>query len=230
MGQDSIWDHFQNEGVGSFSGATPRLSFLANRLRRGERVLNVGIGSGQLEELALARGVDIWSLDPGERAVVRLRTRLNLEEQIQVGRGQDMPFPTGQFDVVVMSEVLEHLDDKTRDATIAEVYRVLKPGGRLIGTVPARERLRDSEIVCPRCEHHFHRWGHEASFNVQSIASTLNPSFTPDIVEECFFADWHGASWPRRVAGLLKKFLSWRGLGTYGAARNIFFSAHKPKL
>lgn len=227
MGQDAIWDHFQNEGIQSFGGAYPRLEYLARRLRPKERVLNIGIGSGAFEQIALNRGIEIWALDPNERAVAALRERLGLGERVQQGRSQSLPFDDDQFDAVVMSEVLEHLDERIRDNSLAEVKRVLKSGGRLIGTVPARERLEDSHVVCPNCEHHFHRWGHQAAFDLESMNSVLSGYFEVERVEECFFNEWHSAPWRRRLGGLIKKFLSWRGLGPYGTARNIFFIARK---
>jgi SAM-dependent methyltransferase len=226
--QDVIWDHFQNEGVDAFSRADPRLEFLVRRLAPGEQALNIGVGSGLLETLAARKGVEIWALDPSERAIDKLRARLGLGERAQVGYSQDLPFPSDRFDAVVMSEVLEHLEDSIRVKSLAEVCRVLKPGGQLIGTVPARERLAESEVVCPNCEHHFHRWGHQATFDKDSMTALLTSWFAIETVEERFLNEWESVGWGRRITGLLKKFLSWRGLGTYGDARNIVFVARKP--
>lgn len=227
MNQDAIWDHFQNEGVESFDQAAPRLEFIVRRLKPGERVLNIGVGSGSLEALAARKGVDINALDPSVRAIARLRESLDLGDRAKVGYSQEIPFESDQFDAVVMTEVLEHLGQAVRDQTLDEVYRVLKPRGRLIGTVPAREKLSQAEVVCPHCEHHFHRWGHQASYDVSSMRALLDQRFEVQIVDEYFFNEWDSASWDRRLTGLLKKFLSWRGLGTYGQARNIFFVARK---
>lgn len=228
MDQDVIWDHFQNEGVAAFSGANARLEFLVRRLKPGDRVLDVGVGSGVLERLAANKGVEIFALDPSERTIEHLREILRIGESAQVGYGQAMPFPNDYFDAVVMTEVLEHLDEDTREESLAEARRVLKPGGRLIGTVPARERLQDSEVVCPNCAHHFHRWGHRASFDVATMTALLRNRFVVEAVQERFFNEWESVGWGRRFTGLIKKFLSWGGLGTYGAARNIFFSVRKP--
>ena len=227
MSQDLIWDHFQNEGVAAFSGASPRLEFLIRQVRQGERVLNVGVGSGELEALAQRKGIDIWALDPGERAVERVRKLLSLGDQAQVGYSQDMPFPGNHFDAVIMTEVLEHLDDGVRERSLVEVHRVLKDGGRLIGTVPARERLEDSQVVCPKCGDRFHRWGHKAAFSVASLTALLESHFAIETIDERFFNEWNSVGWGRRATGLVKKFLSWRGLGTYGIARNIFFVVRK---
>jgi SAM-dependent methyltransferase len=225
MNQDVIWEHFQNEGIDSFSGAGPRLHFLARHLSPGERVLNIGVGSGQLERIATGKGVEMWSLDPSERSIRRLRESLDIGERAKAGYSQEMPFPDGHFDVVIMSEVLEHLDEDVLERTLGEVRRVLRPGGRFIGTVPAREDLAASLVVCPCCGHQFHRWGHRSSFTSDSLRRLLESRFRVDRLSERFFNEWEEAPLVRRLAGLLKKFLSDRGVGTYGIARNLFFVA-----
>jgi ubiquinone/menaquinone biosynthesis C-methylase UbiE len=227
MGQDVIWDHFQNEGAAAFDGAGPRLEYLVRQLGPGERVLDIGVGSGALEALASRKGVEMWAIDPSERSIAQLREDLGLGDRAQVGYAEEAPFPSNHFDAVVMTEVLEHLDEKTRTATVAEVYRLLKPGGRFLGTVPARERLEVLEVVCPNCSHHFHRWGHQSSFTVESLGAILRERFSVDTIHERFFNEWDSAGVGRRAAGLLKKFLSWRGIGPYGVARNIYFCVRK---
>lgn len=215
MGQEAIWDHFQNEGVSSFDVSADRCSFLASKLRLGQRALNIGIGNAGLERRAKAKGVDIWSLDPSAKAIERARDELG--DKVQVGYSQNLPFPDQHFDVVVMSEVLEHLEDEVLTASLKEVRRVLKKGGRFIGTTPAREKLEDSFVVCPCCAAHFHRWGHVRSFDRQAMASTLQPYFRPVRVRELFIAGG--------IAGLVKKALSSAGVGTYGASRSLYFEA-----
>jgi SAM-dependent methyltransferase len=226
-GQEKIWEHFQNEGIDSFSQSQGRLEFLVRRLRPEMRVLNIGVGNGVLETLAINKGVDIWSLDPSERAIERLRLSLDVGEKAQAGYSQSMPFGNAHFDVVVMSEVLEHLDDAVLDATLSEIHRVLRAGGLFIGTVPARENLADSRVVCPDCGHQFHRWGHKHSFDVASLSAILATRFAIGAVSERFFIDWEAVDWRRKLQGLIKKILSWRGIGTYGICRNIFFAVRK---
>jgi len=48
-------------------------------------------------------------------------------------------------------------------------------------------------------------------------------------VSEWFFVDWESVGWWRKLQGLIKKFLSWRGIGTYGICRNIYFLVCKPR-
>lgn len=226
--QNKIWDHFQNEGVDSFAQNQGRLEFLVRRIRPGMRALNIGVGNGALERMAAEKGVDIWCLDPSERAIENLQKDPRLGEKAQVGFCQAMPFPDRHFDFVVMSEVLEHLDEDVFEATLLEVRRVLRPGGRFIGTVPAREKLENSIVVCPYCGIQFHRWGHKRSFSVGTLTVALKQYLLVDSAYEQFFIDWESVGLWRKLQGLIKKFLSWRGIGTYGVGRNIYFSAQKP--
>ena len=80
-------------------------------------------------------------------------------------------------------------------------------------------------VVCPKCENHFHRWGHQSSFDAPSLAHMLRQAFGHVRVEERFFSDWEEASWARRGAGLVKRLLSNLKVGPYGVARNLFFEA-----
>jgi len=96
-----------------------------------------------------------------------------------------------------------------------------------LGTVPARENLADSHVVCPQCSHHFHRWGHTRSFDISLLSQVLSPKFALIVLAEHFFIDWDAVGWGRKLQGLIKKLLSWRGIGTYGVCRSIFFSVRK---
>lgn len=225
--QNKIWDYFQNEGVDSFEQSQGRLEYLVKRLRPGECALNIGVGNGVLERMAVTKQVDIWSLDPSESAIERLRKELHLGEKAQVGLSQAIPFPDEQFDVVIMSEVLEHLEKDTFEETLMEVKRVLRSGGKFIGTVPAREKLEDSLVVCPDCGNKFHRWGHKQSFSIDTLSDALGKYFVMESIYEKFFVDWDSVRWWGKLQGLVKKFLSWRGIGTYGIGRNIWFCARK---
>lgn len=223
--QEKIWDHFQNEGIDSFSQSQGRLEFIVRRIPAGKRVLNIGVGNGGLERLAEGKGIEIWALDPGERAIERVRQSLDMGKKAQIGYSQAMPFPNAHFDFVVMSEVLEHLDEAVFEATLGEVRRVLKPGGIFMGTVPARENLADAQCVCPHCGQTFHRWGHKRSFDMAQLSAALATRFGLVEVSERFFIDWESVGVWRKLQGLVKKFLSWKGIGTYGICRNIFFVA-----
>lgn len=226
MQQEKIWDYFQGEAVDSFDGNATRLRFLARQLRPADkRVLNIGVGNGFLEKTLRAESrAEVYSLDPSEGAVERLRGAAGMDAgHARVGYSQAMPFPDGAFDVVIMSEVIEHLDDTVIDATFHEVSRVLAPHGRYLGTVPADEKLENSRVACPHCGEVFHRWGHVQSFSRERLADLLRREFDRVAVRHVYFGNWQTLNWKGRLKWMLKKFLQWAGSGGSGA--NLYFEA-----
>lgn len=112
----------------------------------GDQVLDVGAGFGRHVFECARRSADVVALDYAEDEVVQTRATLgamvaagdvNVERFKGVLRGDAtrLPFNNGAFDVVITSEVLEHIQDDV--AAISEMVRVLKPGGMFAATVPA---------------------------------------------------------------------------------------------
>jgi SAM-dependent methyltransferase len=205
--QQKIWRHFQNAAPESFAASHPRLDWLlAETLRRtrgsSAEVLNIGIGDGYFERQAQARGLAVTSLDPDADAVARL-----VGEGIaaQVGQIENLPYRSEAFDCVVVSEVLEHLADDQRLAGLAEVARVLREGGWLLGTVPYREILTDQETACPGCGLVFHRWGHQRSFDEPFVRDELSAWFDVVQLGRTAFVPWRG----RGARGWLKSLARW---------------------
>jgi len=106
------------------------------RPRAGERVLDVAAGSGDLAA-ALSRktqpGGEVWVTDINRRMLERGRDRL-LDEGIAAPAVQcdaeRLPFPSGYFDCVTVGFGLRNMTRK--EAALAEMARVIKPGGRLL--------------------------------------------------------------------------------------------------
>lgn len=225
MQQSAIWDHFQNEGVASFSQAAPRLRWLAAQVGRGEKVMNIGIGNGDFERAAALRGAVVYTLDPSERAVERIRDELSLGARALTGRSEAIPLADGSLDVVVMSEVLEHLGDADLTATLTEVNRVLRPGGRFLGTVPAYEDMFANEVVCPGCHAKFHRWGHVRGFDGSSLRMTLSTGGFVEVATHMrAFPDFRRRG--ARIRSAVRFVLGRLGQGV--AQPNLVFSARKP--
>jgi SAM-dependent methyltransferase len=86
-----------------------------------------------------------------------------------------LPFPGKSFDLVICSEVLEHLPKDILDATLSEIERVAKV--YVLISVPYREKLRLLFLCCPACGEEFHIWGHLRSYT-KSDLKKLFTNFT----------------------------------------------------
>jgi len=104
-------------------------------LRPGERVLEIGFGTGQaLAELARAGEVHGIDLSPGMLAVAQRRlARLGLGGRVhlQVGDATRLPYPAAHFQAVFMSFTLELFSETEMPRVLAECRRVLQADGRL---------------------------------------------------------------------------------------------------
>ena len=225
MSQDVIWDYFQNEGIERFAGSLARLRFIARRFEPDTKVLNIGIGAGFFEKEALSRSIKVHSLDPNARAVEQIKDQLGNAGCAKVGYCQEIPWPEGFFDGVVMSEVLEHLADDSLGQTLTEVHRVLRVGGLFCGTVPARERLHEQVVVCPCCGGRFHRWGHLQSFDRPRMLTLLEQEYDVVNLSERDFVTWRTLNWKGRIRGAMRIML--RALGAHGSGETIYFCATK---
>ena len=164
-------------------------------------MLNIGLGNGYFEREAKRLGWDIVSLDPDSEALERIAS-----EGIRAvcGRIEQLPFADECFDFVVASEVLEHLTENQRQLGVAEIARILKPGGRLLGSVPYREDLRLRECLCPKCGFQFHQFGHHATFSREKMTDELAACF-PDVqVRRTAFVDFRGRSFGGRVKSMIR--------------------------
>ncbi len=103
----------------------------------GVRMLDAGCGTGRFSAMAADRGADVTSLDVGERLLAKVAEKCDSHRI--VGSAEHVPFADATFDVVLCTEVLEHLRSPRR--AVDELARVLRPKGRLIITTPNRAWL-----------------------------------------------------------------------------------------
>jgi SAM-dependent methyltransferase len=101
--------------------------------------LDVGCGDGHFAAACIGRRLEA-GIDPNPASAAEARAA-GVYRQVLTGSAADLPFGDAQFSSVVSNCVLEHIPPL--DESLAEIYRVLKPGGKLVITVPS-ERFADS--------------------------------------------------------------------------------------
>jgi len=108
------------------------------QLQPGEMVLDVGCGTGTLVmEVArrVGRAGRVAGIDPGSQQIARARAkaaRRNAPIEFQIGVIEQLAFPDQTFDVVLSTLMMHHLPAPLKRQGLAEIARVLKPGGRLV--------------------------------------------------------------------------------------------------
>jgi SAM-dependent methyltransferase len=103
-------------------------------VRPGDSVLDVGSSNGYLATRLAAAGpsIRVTGVDPSEPAIGYARRHARPGITFTVGVGQHLSLPDATFDVVTCTLAIHHIPQRQRQAAFAEMYRVTKPGGRLL--------------------------------------------------------------------------------------------------
>ncbi|MEM6104775.1 class I SAM-dependent methyltransferase [Mycobacterium sp. 050272] len=101
----------------------------------GHRVLEIGCGTGNLAIRAKRAqpSADVTGCDPDPRilAVAKRKAARLTGIRFEQGYAERLPYADGEFDRVLSSMMLHHINDDAKPAAAAEIFRVLRPGGRL---------------------------------------------------------------------------------------------------
>jgi 2-polyprenyl-6-hydroxyphenyl methylase / 3-demethylubiquinone-9 3-methyltransferase len=124
---------------------------------KGKKALEVGCGGGILCEEIARMGFETTGIDPSEHSlnIARNHARVSgLDIKYEHGTGEALPYTNGEFDVVFCCDVLEHVRDLPK--VIAEIARVLKPGGVFIFDTLNRTFI--SKLVAIKIWQEWKRW------------------------------------------------------------------------
>lgn len=115
-------------------GGYPFLTrYVAMKGLKGKKVLDIACGTGVLTEQFVRMGADVTAIDLTPKAVELTKKRLalyGLQATVLEADAQLLPFPDDTFDFVCAWGCLMHMPETER--AIAEIHRVLKPGGRVL--------------------------------------------------------------------------------------------------
>jgi 2-polyprenyl-6-hydroxyphenyl methylase/3-demethylubiquinone-9 3-methyltransferase len=114
----------------------------------GKKILDLGCAGGFMAEALARKGAMVTGIDPASKAVEEARRHaleVSLSIQYDVGVGENLPYDDKSFDAVVCVDVLEHVADL--DKVLAEIHRVLRPGGTFLFDTINRNFLSRLAVV-----------------------------------------------------------------------------------
>jgi len=139
-------------------------------------LLDVGCGSGWLAAAVLPRGHRLVSMDISTVNPAKALQKMPSERHYGlVADSMQLPFVPELFDVIVASEVIEHVKDPA--AFVASLLSRLKPGGRLLITTPYDEKIQ--YCLCIHCNKPTPHSAHLHSFTPRKLLALLPESLRP---------------------------------------------------
>lgn len=136
-----FYEDFQSRGkYDYFYGDEHRKNLYVELIGKGKKILEVGCRSGNLTQF-YHEGNEVIGIDVDRNALKEFEKRLNLKNHWVDVDSEDLPFDEKSFDLVVFSEVMEHL--RFPQKALYEISRVLRKDGQLVGSVPNAFRLRN---------------------------------------------------------------------------------------
>lgn len=143
-----------------------RIKQLVSQYGAGQKFLDVGCGTGLVLRHLPEGSVGI---DLNPRHLERAK-RHAPKAVVQQSDAESLPFADTSFDTVVCTEVLEHL--VFPEKAVAEIFRVLKPGGRFIGSTPSRSLLWRFRFLSST---HLHNEPFHNEFRRNELTELLSP-------------------------------------------------------
>jgi len=144
-----------------------RVKLVEKEIFPGAVVLDAGCNIGEIGKYLIFKGCIVYGVDLNPNFVKTAKSNGVFATVCPI---EEITYPNNFFDVCFISEVLEHLYNP--EEGVAQLYRVLKPGGKLVGTVPIPDHKFSS--------HSKYLWiWHHHNFTVASLRSLLEKFFKP---------------------------------------------------
>lgn len=182
------------------------LDLLRGVLRKDWRYVDFGSGAnGFIVGKMLNRGLSCASYEPSRSETSRPYPFANHPLYLgEAARGRD-----GEFDCVLVTEVIEHVHDEDFPGFMRRVRALLKPGGIAIFSTPNREDLNANSVFCPVAEVLFHQWQHLRSWQPEMLEAFVEGyGFTPLAVHQVDFSSMYPELEKRRVLAAVLRWVA----------------------
>jgi ubiquinone/menaquinone biosynthesis C-methylase UbiE len=135
------------------------------------KILDVGCGKGWVAKHYLPKGVKVHSLDVSTSNPAKVKELYPSDDHKGIAADSFLlPFYDNSFDIVVASEIIEHVIDPAE--FVKELFRVVKKGGKLLVTTPYKEKL--IYYLCVHCNKKTPANAHIHSFDEKKLESYYN--------------------------------------------------------
>lgn len=201
-----LWDYYGSNPsyVSTFFGyqAGPlvaKMLFANAKVPESARLLDFSAGRGDIVAACLQRmgaQQEIYATDFSDTYVHTIADRFKGDVRFKgatLTTALPSAYPNGFFDVVIATEVIEHLLDHELEGMLAECLRILKPGGQVFFTTPNNEDYDASKVRCPDCGCTFHRWQHVRTWTADTLKARVElAGFTTRLVTPVAWQRWLG--------------------------------------
>lgn len=159
-------------------------NFIFSNIKKGDKVLDVGCGRGEIIIRCKSKGIDCTGIDYSSSAIKicmkALRDNKINQEKALVMNAKKLSFKDNKFDAVIMMDVVEHLHDWELNVALREAHRVLKVKGKiLVHTSPNKNNMKVLRFIASLIKVKFA--SDEFHVNEQTpkkLIQTLSPLFT----------------------------------------------------
>ena len=139
-------------------------------------ILDVGCGDGRITNLLVKKYEHVCGLDSSEEALK------HVVSEKKWGNVDSLPFEDKSFDMILCSEVLEHLPFRIYDKALQEMERVAEK--YILVTVPNNQNRKSSSVICPYCGCIFEPHRHIRSFTSDNVRGLFG-EFRLKVVKPC---------------------------------------------
>jgi 2-polyprenyl-3-methyl-5-hydroxy-6-metoxy-1,4-benzoquinol methylase len=159
---------------------------------QGAKVLDVGFGNGYIIKGLALQGYECFGIDISEKNVALTQKEISEDRQLKekqvtlkAGSILDLTdrFGADFFDLVIATDVFEHLNTQTLNNGLDQINNVMKKDGKALISTPYKEILERSYVLCPECYAIFHMVGHLQSFDEKRMTELLTQHHF--VINEC---------------------------------------------